>query len=158
MFRGHIIFAAALAGVIAMATPSRAETGRSATVPEMKQQGEVSYVSGGVGDEEQKQLEEIAKGYNLKITFAGPSGAYGGGSRVAIRNSAGKTVLDAQSRGPLFYAELPPGRYNITSSEFGRAAQTKTVELGARGRSDVLFTVQQAERTLDASDPRSAGR
>lgn len=158
MIRARILTAAAVAFLLASATNGVAQSDRSAGAPEMKKQGEISYVSGGVGDEEQKRLEEVARGFNLKITFAGSSGAYGGGSRVEIRDRTGSTVIDAESRGPLFYAQLPPGSYTVTATGAGAGGQKKTVQLAEHGRADVLFTVQQAEGPRPATDPRAAER
>jgi hypothetical protein len=151
------MIAAAAAFVLVTASNGFAQNERAAA-SEVKKSGEISYVSGGVGDEEQKRLAEMARDFNLKVTFAGSSGAYGGGSRVEIRDKSGKTVLDAESRGPLFYAQLPPGTHTVTATGAGAGGQKKTVQIAEHGRADVMFTVQQAEGPRPATDPRSAER
>lgn len=158
MSRARILTAAAAALLLATATSGVAQSDRPAVAPEVTKQGQIAYVSGGVGDEEQKRLEESARDFNLKITFAGASGAYGGGSRVEVRDKAGSTVIDAESRGPLFYAKLPPGSYTVSAAGAGASGQKKTVQIAERGRTDVMFTVQQAEGPRPASDPRAAER
>lgn len=158
MIRTSLIAATTLALTVATTTPSPADSGRAAGAPTIGQQGDVSYVSGGVGDEEQKRLEEMARDFNLEVTFAGRSGAYGGGSRVEIRDQAGKTLIDAESRGPLFYAKLPPGSYTVSASGAGAGGQKKTVQIAEHRRTAVLFTVQQAEGPRPADAPRAAGR
>lgn len=157
MSRARILTAAAVAFLLATSTDGVAQSDPAAA-PGMKKQGQASYLSGGVGDEEQKRLEEEARNYNLKITFAGASGAYGGGSRVEIRDQSGATVIDAESRGPLFYAQLEPGSYTVTATGAGADGQKKTVRIAEHGRADLLFTVQQAEGPRPATDPRAAGR
>lgn len=158
MFRAYTIVAATLALVVASAAPSPAESDRAASAPAIGRQGDAAWVSGGVGDEERRRLDEMARDFNLKVTFAGSSGAYGGGSRVEVRDQAGKSLIDTESRGPLFYAKLPPGSYTITASGAGASGQKKSVQIGAHGRVDVLFTVQQAEGPRPVDDPRAAGR
>lgn len=158
MSPARIVTAAAAALLLATAANGVAQSDRAIVAPEMRKQGDASYLSGGVGDEERKHLEDQARNFNLKITFAGASGAYGGGSRVEIRDASGKSVIDAESRGPLFYAQLPPGSYTVTASGAGASGQKKTVQVGEHGRADVLFTVQQAEGPRPASDPRAAER
>ena len=96
---------------------------------EVHRQGDVSYVSGGVGDDGKSAIESVSKDFNLALTLANPSGEYLGGARVAVRDASGKAVLDADSQGPLFYAELPPGKYTIAVSEGDREAQKRAVEI-----------------------------
>jgi hypothetical protein len=153
----RIVITTAMTAVMAFATTSLAEMAdRSSGALEVKKQGEISYVSGGAGDEEQKALEQASRDFNLKVTFASPTGQYGGGNRLEIRDQAGNTVLDTSARGPLFYADLPPGKYTIAAMNGAGAPQKKTVQLAADGRSEVLFSIEQAERDPGTMDPRSA--
>lgn len=153
----RIVSTTAVAATLALAATSFAQMAeRAPGALEVKKQGEISYVSGGAGDEEQKTLEQHAKEFNLKVTFASPSGQYGGASRLEIRDQSNNTVLDTRSDGPLFYAKLPPGKYTIAAMDGAGAAQKKTVQLAADSRSEVQFNVEQAERDPDTADPRSA--
>jgi len=83
----------------------------------------VSYVSGGVGTESIDRLNSLAGGFNLKLVFAGKSGAYVSGVRVSIADATGRTLLDAASEGPWFLAKLPPGNYRIVASFAGNAVK-----------------------------------
>ena len=83
----------------------------------------VSYVSGGVGTASIDRINTLASGFNLKLVFAGKSGAYLADVRVNIADSKGRTVLDIQSEGPWFLAKLPAGAYQIIASFAGNAVR-----------------------------------
>lgn len=102
-------------------------------------QGEVSYVSGGIGEEERETLRGIAGDFNLKLTLASQQeGSYVGGVKVNVRKIQGPVLLEAVSEGPWFYAKLPPGRYQV-SATYQEKSQQKTISIGPRGSSDLRF-------------------
>jgi hypothetical protein len=105
----------------------------------VKHQGSISYVSGGVGDEEERQLKAMASQFNLGVTLSTPDGHFLGGARLRVIDSAGKEVLDANTSGPLFYAQLPPGAYRVEAAAAGSEA-TRKVDVSQGKRSDVVFT------------------
>lgn len=153
----RMLIAGAAAAVVSAAMPGGAQmSGAPSSALEVKKDGAVSYVSGGAGDEEQRALEQAARDFNLKVTFASPTGAYGGGGRLQISDASGKTVLDADARGPLFYAQLPPGKYTVTALDAG--GQKKSVDVGAGSRAQVQFNTERAEREPAGVDPRAAGK
>src|SRR6516165_5668823 len=57
------------------------------------QQGDVSYVSGGVG-EEKEALAAASNRFNLKVTMALGTGHFVGDARVLIEDAHGRPVLD----------------------------------------------------------------
>ncbi len=89
----------------------------------------VSYVSGGVGTASIDRINALASDFNLKLVFAGKSGAYLADVRVNIADSAGRTLLDIPSEGPWFLAKLPTGDYRISASFAGNAVR-KHVSIG----------------------------
>src|SRR5262249_30814744 len=91
----------------------------------VKHQGAVAYVSGGVGDDEERQLRAMASQFNLGVTLSTPDGHFLGGARLRIFDSGGKQVLDADASGPLFYAQLPAGAYRIEAAAAGNEATRK---------------------------------
>ncbi|WP_432720127.1 carboxypeptidase-like regulatory domain-containing protein [Jeongeupia wiesaeckerbachi] len=100
--------------------------------------GNVSYVSGGVGDEEMTALKSMQKSYNLHLLFVDRDGHYLSGTQVAVKNARGETVLDARSNGPYFYANLPTGRYSVSASNDGRT-QTRLLQVGTKGGKQTTF-------------------
>ncbi|MBM3115506.1 hypothetical protein [Jeongeupia naejangsanensis] len=101
-------------------------------------QGNVSYVSGGVGDEEVAALRAVQGSYNLHLLFVGSNGHYLSGTRVVVKNAKSEAVLDAESTGPYFYAKLPAGRYSVSASNDGQT-QTRSLQLGTKGGKQTTF-------------------
>jgi hypothetical protein len=97
------------------------------------------FMSGGVGSGERDAMLEQAKSYNLALSFAAPSGQYLSDVRVLITDERGKEVVNTTSVGPLFYVELPGGRYNITASYDGRSQEIKGLQIPNSGRVSKVF-------------------
>jgi len=83
----------------------------------VKNQNGIDFVSGGIGVSERAWLAAHAKSYSARLSFAQvPGGAYLSGVKVTIRNASGKTVLSTDTDGPMLYANLPAGRYQLEAS------------------------------------------
>lgn len=101
--------------------------------------GGVSYMSGGVGEDERAAMRAVASDYNVALVFADTaSGAYLADVAVDIRNASGATMLKAVSEGPWLYARLPVGRYKV-SARVGGTVLARTVAVGAKGRATAIF-------------------
>lgn len=112
----------------------------AASAGAMLQQGtenDIPFVSGGVGDEEQCRLKEMAGDYNVKMVFAAMSGAYLTDVNVTIRNAQGQTVMDQDFGGPWVYMKLPPGTYDI-SADLNGIKKEQQVTVGGKLKK-VLF-------------------
>lgn len=102
---------ALLATVGLLSTAQALQTGRSA-------QG-VDYMSGGIGEGEVQAMRAERERFSLWLTAAGLSGAFIGSVRVRIVDLAsGGTVLEHVTDGPLLYAALPVGRYEVEATLF----------------------------------------
>jgi hypothetical protein len=88
--------------------------------PMVKSYEGITYISGGVGDDELQNLQAMAKSYDLKLVFAAKSGNYLADTHVVIKDSQGKIVLETVSDGPWFLAKLPAGQYTITAITAGK--------------------------------------
>lgn len=90
----------------------------------------IEYVSGGIGDARQEAMEAIRKDYNFRLTFARPhSGAYLADVKVTVENAKShEKIIDVISGGPLFFAQLPNGKYKVTA-EFEGKQQAKTITI-----------------------------
>jgi hypothetical protein len=128
---------AGLVIVCAWATVSSAQQSGSFPI-QPKHSGSVSYISGGIGLDEREALIQMGKDYDLKLSFAVTSGNYLGDIAVEIRDASGRTLLEASSEGPWFFAKLPPGRYTVTVTVMGQT-QRKSVQVGGRGQTVVNF-------------------
>jgi len=101
--------------------------------PAPQTQDGITYVSGGIADDWQQAMESQRGQYNLHLLFAQlGTGAYFANIPVQIMDSSGRTVLNAVSQGPFFYARLQPGSYRVTATHGGQAI-TKTAYVGAGG-------------------------
>jgi hypothetical protein len=83
-------------------------------------QGDVEFVSGGVGEHEQKAMRAMQGKYNLHIVLAVKgTGEYVADAKIKIMDAQGKTVLDTVSAGPDFFAKLSPGHYSLVADRDG---------------------------------------
>ena len=92
----------------------------------------VRYTSGGVGESERAELNALSSQFNLRLLFAmQSSGDYLADIKVIIVDKRGETVLSAESNGPWFYAQLPPGTYTVEVSTPDQT-QRQPVTIGTR--------------------------
>jgi hypothetical protein len=86
-----------------------------------QQQNGVSYISGGVGQDEQNAMRALRSDYNLRLTFATKqTGAYRSDVQLDIVDAKGNSVLSVTNTGPMVFAKLPPGTYRISASAEGK--------------------------------------
>ena len=97
------------------------------------------FMSGGVGSGERDAMLEQAKSYNLALSFAARSGQYLSDVRVLITDERGKEIVNTTAAGPLFYVELPGGRYNIIATYDGRSEEIKGLQVSSGSRVSRLF-------------------
>ncbi|MCP3707894.1 carboxypeptidase-like regulatory domain-containing protein [Paraburkholderia sp. CNPSo 3274] len=107
-------------------------------MPQVQQQGDVSYVSGGVGLDESKALLSAERQWPLALRFTQRSGEYVADVRVQITDSHGASVLDTTSRGPYMLVKVRPGRYSVHVSHAG-VDKTSAVTVGANGSARAAF-------------------
>ena len=91
--------------------------------------GNVTYVSGGIGQEEAAALRHESN-YPLALEFIrnGESGVeFLAGVSVTIKDSRGDVVLDAPSEGPLLLAKLPEGKYRVIAAAENRVPKERDV-------------------------------
>jgi hypothetical protein len=106
-----------------------------------QQQGDVAYLSGGVGEDEARAMESKANDYPLTLEFlvkAQPRAQFTSDVKVKIEDHAGKVVLDTVSDGPFLLVRLPPGRYAVTASLEGEA-QARRIHLIEKRPKRVIF-------------------
>ncbi|MGH6610846.1 MAG: hypothetical protein ACRECQ_11385, partial [Burkholderiaceae bacterium] len=84
--------------------PDSASNDRAPMGPMVQHQGDVAYVSGGVGDVGEAKTVALGRDMNLQMVFARPNGNYVAQVDVAVSDGRGNTVLDVDSSGPLLFA------------------------------------------------------
>lgn len=106
--------------------------------PTQKQQNGITYVNGGVGEEEQAAMKAQRADYNLLLTFATKqSGAYRSDVQLDISDAKGANLVTAANTGPMFFAKLPPGTYRISAAAEGKTFK-RTVKVGNAPKEIVL--------------------
>jgi hypothetical protein len=87
-------------------------------------QGDVEFVSGGVGEHERSFMQSLQGNYNVHILFAiKGTGEYVSDVKVKIMDGGGITVLDTIAAGPKLFVKLSPGRYKLEAERQGRILQ-----------------------------------
>ncbi|TFB41551.1 carboxypeptidase regulatory-like domain-containing protein [Pseudomonas sp. F01002] len=103
-----------------------------------QQQGGISYLSGGIGEDESKAIQQ-ATGYNLHMTFSiGAENKYVPDVDVVIQKEPGQTVLTLSQAGPLVYVQLPPGKYTVVATRKGEARHD-TTDVGSGTARNLVF-------------------
>ncbi|CAI8776817.1 MULTISPECIES: hypothetical protein [Pseudomonas] len=93
-----------------------------------QEQNGVSYLTGGIGLDESRAIQQV-QGYNLHLTFStGPQNEYAPDVDLTIQGGQGQALLQLNQVGPMVYVKLPPGRYNLVASRNGEQ-QLSTVTL-----------------------------
>ncbi len=77
--------------------------------------GTVTYVSGGVSDEELDMLKARASEFSLHVLLSGTGGEFVGDAHFRILDSSNAEVLRISGAGPYVYVQLPAGKYLIES-------------------------------------------
>ena len=116
------------AGIIVAAPMLNADP---VALPKQEIQGNISYMSGGVGEDEAAALKRAAAGYPLELQFvqrAIPRDEFLADVSVKIRDRSRTVVLDVVSQGPFLLARLPAGTYQIEADHDG-VLKRQTVEI-----------------------------
>ena len=108
------------------------------SLPPAQVQGAVSYITGGVGEDEAAAFKHAAATYPLEMMFvqkAQPRDEFLADVRVSVRDRSGNSVLETTADGPFLLANLPAGKYMIEAQYRGdRKHQTVEVRPGTHRR------------------------
>jgi len=106
-------------------------------LPQELHQGDLTFVTGGVGLDESQALREAAPHWPLAMRFTGSGSDYLADVHVHVTDAHGATILQADSRGPYMLVKLRPGHYTVQASYEGHA-QTRplTIKHGAHEKLD----------------------
>jgi hypothetical protein len=107
----------------------------------------LSYIAGGVSSDEREMMEELAKGYNVKLAFAEKRGPYLSDVGVVIQDAKGTEVVSLTTNGPLFYIQLLPGTYTIAATFQGDTKRIKELRVPKDKRVSRIFHWDLGERS-----------
>ena len=120
---------------------------RAATVLQEQSQGPVTFVSGGVGEDEAAAMRQAAADYPLTLEMATAAGgsrnAYIAHAKVDIQDATGRAVLETTTEGPLMLVNLPSGVYHVAVNWNG-VEREKTVQIGGDRRQHVMLEFPNA--------------
>jgi hypothetical protein len=109
-------------------------------------QGEVKFVSGGVGGDEQDAMQAMRADYNLHMLFSiRDTGEYLSDVKVSITDSSGNIVMESVSDGPMLFAKLKPGLYNVAADRNGQVIRKTTTIKGSRKASLFFNWLEEEE-------------
>jgi hypothetical protein len=127
--------ALAAAGVIANA---HAQT---SGLPTIYSRGQISYTSGGVGQDEEQAFKQEAPNWPLALQFSGAGGEFIADVHVSIVKRDGTKVLEAVSQGPFMLVKLPPGAYTL-HVEYKQQPQQKDVNISGHASAAFRWNAQ----------------
>lgn len=116
----------------------------------IRRQNDITFVSGGVSDQEQKVMQSLSGKFNLKLTFATEKqGKYLSDVRVHILDAQNNTLLDTLSAGPIFLADLDPGTYTVEASGFGQDYR-ETAKITDQKQAHLMFRWPESASLMEA--------
>jgi hypothetical protein len=107
-------------------------------------QADVSWLSGGVGDEAMTEMHKLSAAYNVHLMLTGPHGNYLAGIPFKVSRPNGKVTVSGVTEGPLLYLKLPAGSYQL-AVEIDGAWQTRRIQASASGQATKVRFVARGE-------------
>jgi hypothetical protein len=102
-----------------------------ADIPVHHQSG-INYVSGGMTEDERKEMRRIANKYPMQLVFiAGDNSEPIKGVKVTVKDIKGSPQIEAMSAGPYFFFNPPSGRW-IMDAEYNGEVLSRTTDLVGR--------------------------
>ena len=125
------IFLFAIAWIALANVPASAQTPPYADI-KVHKQSNINYVSGGVTEDERKEMARIANKYPMQLMFTlegHPEGATG--VKVTVKDLKGDKLIEAVAEGPYFFLNPPSSRWTM-DAEFNGETVSRTVDLIGR--------------------------
>ena len=102
-----------------------------AQLPKVQTQGDITYIAGGIGEDEVKAMKSESKSWPLFIEFS--EHLVGQDLWVAqvylrILDSKGKTLFDTTVDGPIFLGKVPPGNYELLAT-YQEVTKRRVIEI-----------------------------
>ena len=110
-------------------------------MPPLKSQGEIQYVTGGLGEAEYVSMRQAQCKFPLALEFvrkAAPHDTYIADVAVSVLDREGRQVLAVRSDGPYLLAKLPDGDYTVRAIYFGHMLE-QTVRVAAAASARAVF-------------------
>jgi len=93
---------------------------------EVQTSNSISFINGGISDEEVAELKAKANEFNLHVLLSAKNGEYISDITLVVLDHKGTPVVSVEDAGPYFYAQLQPGAYSLeTTSATGEKKKAK---------------------------------
>lgn len=126
---------------ISLTLPINVLAEESMLMPKPEITGNVTYVSGGVGESEAEMMRGVAKDYPLEIVFVQKlkqQEEFLANVKVQIQDSHKNTVLDITTDGPYLFANLPQGKY-LVIAEHNEDTKRQWVRVNIKKHQKIVF-------------------
>lgn len=111
----------------------------AALKPEMV--GDITYISGGIGESEAEMMRDLAKDYPLEMVFVQKLKQHEeflANVIVKIQDTRKSVLLDVVTEGPYLFAKLPSGKYLVTA-ELNGDVKRQWVRVGGKKHQKIVF-------------------
>lgn len=99
---------------------------------EIHEEQGVRYVTGGMSEQERKEMGKLASRFPIHMVFVDPGKDEPlSGVKVKVFDVSGNLVLQSVSAGPIFFVDVVGGRYTVEVEHEGRK-QSETKDLTGR--------------------------
>ncbi len=112
-----------------------------AQLPPTQNQGGISYVTGGFGQDESTAFKQAMPQFSVAMTFSSQSdgtAAYAADVQVVIRDEHDVNVLNVASEGPFLLVKLPPGKYQVFAT-YANQTQKREINVGVDNSTPLTF-------------------
>jgi hypothetical protein len=127
------------------------------SAPQPASRNGVTYVTGGVGEDEEAVFRSAAGRYNLRMTFTSKAGNYLSDVDVTVTAKLGRPVAPARTEGPFLFVQSPPGAYQ-SAAKANQVAQARKIVVASRGHRCASADERSTDFGGVASRQRSASR
>ena len=102
-----------------------------AQLPKVQTQGNITYISGGIGEDEAEAMKAESKSWPLSIEFSEhlvSQDLWVAQVYLRILDSKGKTLFDTTVDGPIFLGKVPPGNYELLAT-YQEVTKRRVIEI-----------------------------
>ena len=102
-----------------------------AQLPKVQTQGNITYISGGIGEDETAAMKAKSKSWPLSIEFSEHlvnQDLWVAQVYLRILDSKGKTLFDTTVDGPIFLGKVPPGNYELLAT-YQEVTKRRVIEI-----------------------------
>lgn len=113
-----------------------------AVLPVAQTANGVSYITGGVGDEELAAIKAEEHNYNVHVLLSSTGGEYMSEATIRFLDSSNAEILRVDDVGPFFYTTLPAGTYRVEAASNSGVVQSKKLVVSDKkpsGKTVILF-------------------